>query len=470
MYLSIEKECAALRARVAELEQHLIHGNGNGNGNGSHVGTNGHRREVIPTDHEAETRLLKAALHNLSDGVVICDGEGRPLHFNAAATAIFGELSNGVSSADVPRRFGLFYPDGVTQYPASELPSHRAIRGETVDGVELFVRSEKLPMGMYIECSARSIHDADGAIIGAVVVCRDLGERRRYEIERERRLQAEEERLAAEKERLRMARILKSLLDHLDIVVWATDEKGVFTFHDGRGIEGAGLTRGALIGKQALEVYPNDNVVRNALAGVPGHNRNDAHGVAWEHWAIPVVEDDAVSGVIGMSLNVTEAHQAKLELEAKLALIQRQQEVIFNLETPIIQVWDHILTLPMVGVVDSRRAARVTDNVLAEVSRTQARFAILDLTGVDVVDTATAGHMLNIINAIRLLGAEGIITGIRPNVAQTMISLGLDLSRVRTLATLRDGLAFAIRSCPAERSPMGRATSPSRQAPSARQG
>jgi anti-anti-sigma regulatory factor len=146
-----------------------------------------------------------------------------------------------------------------------------------------------------------------------------------------------------------------------------------------------------------------------------------------------------------MSLNVTEAHQAKAELEAKLAVIQRQQEVIFNLETPIIQVWDEVLTLPMVGVVDSKRAARLTDDLLGRVTQTQARFAILDMTGVDVVDTGTAGHILNIIAAVRLLGAEGIITGIRPNVAQTMISLGLDLSRVRTLATLRDGLSFAIR-------------------------
>ncbi|MDC3954805.1 PAS domain-containing protein [Polyangium jinanense] len=438
MYLPMENEYAALRARVAELEARLAAR--------SPVATNGHHREAIPADHEAETRLLRAALHNLADAVVICNREGRTIHFNAAATQIFGELSREVTSEALSTRYGLFYPDGVTHIPADELPSHRALRGESVDGIELVVRREGLPACLYVECSARCIRDASGAICGAVVVCRDLGERRRYEAERERRLRAEEERLAAENERLRMARILRSLLDHLDIIVWATDEKGVFTFHDGRGAESAGLARGWLVGKSAHEVYPDDMLIHRALsAGVPGHDRNEAHGVAWEHWAIPMNDDGKPSGVIGLSLNVTEAYHVKLELEAKLALIQRQQEVIFNLETPIIQVWDRVLTLPMVGVVDSQRAARVTDNVLAEVSRTQARFAILDLTGVDVVDTATAGHILNIIAAVRLLGAEGIITGIRPNIAQTMISLGLDLSRVRTLATLRDGLSLVIR-------------------------
>jgi rsbT co-antagonist protein RsbR len=190
---------------------------------------------------------------------------------------------------------------------------------------------------------------------------------------------------------------------------------------------------------------------RRALTGVAVHDYNISHGVAWEHWHIPLHGDDgALTGIIGMSLNITETHKAKAELEAKLALIERQQEVIRNLETPIIQVWDHVVTLPMVGIVDSRRAARVMDDLLSSISRSQARFAILDLTGVDVVDTSTASHMLSIISAVRLLGAEGIITGIRPNVAQTVVSLGVDLSRVITLATLRDGLAFAMRKLDAE--------------------
>ncbi|MDI1450537.1 STAS domain-containing protein [Polyangium sp. 6x1] len=144
-------------------------------------------------------------------------------------------------------------------------------------------------------------------------------------------------------------------------------------------------------------------------------------------------------------LDVSELKRVEQELLAKMELIHKQQQVIKDLGIPIIQVWDQVLTLPLVGVVDSARAADVMENLLQTVVQTRARFAILDLTGVDLVDTATAAHLLQMINAIRLMGAEGIITGIRPTVAQTMIGLGLDMSTTTTLASLRDALKLCIR-------------------------
>ena len=248
--------------------------------------------------------------------------------------------------------------------------------------------------------------------------------------------------------KLELGHLLRLLLDHLDLVVWAVDRNGIFTFHDGKGVDVLGIPRGSFVGQSLHTLYGTENTsaVNVALAGTPSHDFQSGHGMHWENWYVPVCDEDgAVKLVVGLSLDVTASVNTREELDAKLAVIERQQEVIENLETPIIQVWDHVVTLPMVGVVDSRRAAKVTEDLLSAVSRLQARFAILDLTGVDVVDTGTASHMLNILSAVRLLGAEGIITGIRPNVAQTMVSLGLDLSRVITLATLRDGLSFAIR-------------------------
>ncbi|XYI01102.1 STAS domain-containing protein [Sorangium sp. So ce1128] len=99
----------------------------------------------------------------------------------------------------------------------------------------------------------------------------------------------------------------------------------------------------------------------------------------------------------------------------------------------------------MVGVVDSLRISEVMDNLLSAIVNKDARFAILDLTGVEAVDTRTAGDLIEMIKAIRLLGAEGIITGIRSNVAQTMIALGLDLSGVTTVGNLRAGLKLCMR-------------------------
>jgi rsbT co-antagonist protein RsbR len=98
----------------------------------------------------------------------------------------------------------------------------------------------------------------------------------------------------------------------------------------------------------------------------------------------------------------------------------------------------------MLGLIDGTRAARMMENLLAEIRRKGARFAILDLTGVEDVDIGTAGHLLKLVDAIRLLGAQGIVTGIPSRVAKTLIMLGVDLARIATLTTLRDGLQFCI--------------------------
>jgi rsbT co-antagonist protein RsbR len=128
----------------------------------------------------------------------------------------------------------------------------------------------------------------------------------------------------------------------------------------------------------------------------------------------------------------------------KLALIERQQQVIRALGTPIIEVWDRVLTLPLLGVVDSARAAEVMDSLLRQVSQKSCRYAIIDLTAVEVVDTGTAAHLLRLIQALRLLGAEGIITGIQPGVAHTMVMLGMNMDGIVTLRSLRDGLKFCM--------------------------
>ncbi|PCC74513.1 PAS domain S-box-containing protein [Nannocystis exedens] len=123
----------------------------------------------------------------------------------------------------------------------------------------------------------------------------------------------------------------------------------------------------------------------------------------------------------------------------------RREALTAAVSTPIIQVWDDILTMPVVGLVDSMRAADMKSALLAAVSRTGAKFAIVDLTGVDVVDTATADHLLRVMRAVQLLGARCVITGIQPSVAQIIVGLGLGLPGVVTLRSLREGLRFCLR-------------------------
>ena len=246
------------------------------------------------------------------------------------------------------------------------------------------------------------------------------------------------------------ARILRVLLDNMEIAVTVVDRSGYVTYNEGKSLITSGLGPNYNLGKRLAEVYGHDPVIKGGVEGaLRGEDRYyvvEAHGVLWENWFVPVKADDGeVVGAICLSLDKSESKRAMQELQNRIDLIERQQEVIRNLETPILQVWDSVVTLPMVGVVDSARAARVMDDLLAAVSRLGARYAILDLTGVDLVDTATAAHILGLVSALRLLGAEGIITGIRPNVAQTVVSLGLDLTRIITCANLREGLRLCIR-------------------------
>lgn len=140
----------------------------------------------------------------------------------------------------------------------------------------------------------------------------------------------------------------------------------------------------------------------------------------------------------------TEQTRKEREVRAQKEVIEQQQNLIRALSAPIIQVWDGVLTIPLTGMLDSDRAVQMMQRLLEEIIQTRARYAILDLTGVEVVDTSTADHLVRIVRAIELLGARAVISGIGSSVAQTVISLGVDLSRIITLRNLRDALRFCM--------------------------
>ena len=133
------------------------------------------------------------------------------------------------------------------------------------------------------------------------------------------------------------------------------------------------------------------------------------------------------------------------DLEGKLETIEMQQAAIRELSTPIIEVWAGVLCLPVVGVVDSQRSAEMTETLLETIVTKQARMAIVDITGIDVMDTKTADHFIKMARAVRLLGAECIISGINPGIAQTLTHIGVDLTGVRTLRSQRDALQLYLR-------------------------
>jgi rsbT co-antagonist protein RsbR len=125
-------------------------------------------------------------------------------------------------------------------------------------------------------------------------------------------------------------------------------------------------------------------------------------------------------------------------------VIERQHQDMLELSTPVVTLWNDILALPLIGTLDSSRTQVVMEGLLNRIVETGARIAILDITGVPMVDTLVAQHLLKTVAAARLMGADCIISGIRPQIAQTIVHLGVDLGTVTTKATLADALATAL--------------------------
>ena len=140
-----------------------------------------------------------------------------------------------------------------------------------------------------------------------------------------------------------------------------------------------------------------------------------------------------------LGLFTTEVHQ-----KAREEVIQRQQQEMLELSTPVVKLWDGILALPVIGTLDSARTQVVMENLLQRIVETGAAIAILDITGVPTVDTLVAQHLIKTVTAARLMGAECIISGIRPQIAQTIVHLGVDLGDVTTKSTLADAFAVAL--------------------------
>jgi rsbT co-antagonist protein RsbR len=140
-----------------------------------------------------------------------------------------------------------------------------------------------------------------------------------------------------------------------------------------------------------------------------------------------------------LGLYTTEVYQKSRE-----EVITRQQQELLELSTPVVKLWDGILALPMIGTLDSARTQVVMESLLQRIVETGADIAIIDITGVPTVDTLTAQHLIKTITAARLMGADCIISGIRPQIAQTIVHLGVDLGAVITKATLADAFRRAL--------------------------
>jgi len=172
--------------------------------------------------------------------------------------------------------------------------------------------------------------------------------------------------------------------------------------------------------------------LKQALFGLAGTVNKDGKNLFTDLWTLTQLIDS-------LGLYTIELHQKNRE-----EIIQRQQQELLELSTPVVQLYENILALPLIGTLDSARTQIVMESLLERIVETGSIIAIIDITGVPTVDTLVAQHLLKTVAAARLMGADCIISGIRPQIAQTIVHLGVNLNDVITKATLADAFLVAL--------------------------
>lgn len=196
----------------------------------------------------------------------------------------------------------------------------------------------------------------------------------------------------------------------------------------------------ALSGSRALQGYsPSETATfvfslkQPLFAQLSRKLGKDSNALAEALWTVTVLLDK-------LGLYTAEEFQ-----RAREKVIKQQQQELLELSTPVAKLWENILILPLIGTLDSARTQLVMENLLQKIVETGSIVAIIDIAGIPMVDTLVAQHLIKTINAARLMGAECIVSGIRPQIAQTIIHLGISLAQVTTKATLADAVQLAMK-------------------------
>ena len=195
--------------------------------------------------------------------------------------------------------------------------------------------------------------------------------------------------------------------------------------------------------ERLMEVVSLASVGEYAAAlGHCGELQEDTFGILEEGVKVFISELQAGHAARAQATEALERAQA--EIDAKLALIEAQRREIRVLSTPVLDVWDDVLAVPLVGTLDHVRTVEITEKLLQRVVETRARWSLIDLTGVDEVDEATADHLVKLARAVTLVGGQCIVTGVSPQAAQTFVSLGQGLGELRCLPNLKEGLRHCL--------------------------
>ncbi|HLL64188.1 MAG TPA: PAS domain S-box protein [Micromonosporaceae bacterium] len=276
------------------------------------------------------------------------------------------------------------------------------------------------------------IRDQTGGVVGYVKVARDLTERRNQEA---------------------ALRGVQQMVDGIaDFEVIRLDQRGVVRSWNPGAATLTGYAAAEVIGQHVSKFYTEDDTRTGladremAMAARDGSLETEGWRIRkdgsrfWANVVLSPIHDDGreLTGFVKVARDMTDRREQD-------RLVQRQRDEILELSTPVIQVWDKVLILPLIGTLDSLRASRLTESLLERIAMDQAEVVILDVSGVPTIDSGVARHLLKTAEAARLMGTASILSGVRPEIAQSMVHLGIDLGALRSRTSLKDALQLALR-------------------------
>jgi rsbT co-antagonist protein RsbR len=257
--------------------------------------------------------------------------------------------------------------------------------------------------------------------------------------------------------------LLRTLIDHVPGYIYVKDRQGCFVMANQATIRLLGATSlDQVIGKTDFDFFPAEHaaqyyageqeIMRTEQALTDHEEPVIDRATDTKRWnlstKVPLRDSEGrVVGLAGMNWDITERKLAEELLRASVVqaeVIQAQAAMLKDLSTPLIPISDHLMVMPLIGPMDSQRMHQVMDTLLTGISKSSVRSVILDITGVPLVDSQVANSLLRAAQGVQLLGTQLVLTGIRPEVAQTMVGLGIDLTNIVTHSTLQAGIAHAV--------------------------
>ena len=380
--------------------------------------------DEVQSDREPDYRLLVDSV--MDTEIIMLDRNGLVTTWNRGAEAITGYRSEEI----VGKSVSVFYTDEDRAQGLAERELRTAAESGRFDADGW--RVGKGGRRFWANVVLQPMRDAAGNVSGYVKITRDITRSR----ERDRELQA-------------ASMMVNSMSDYGVIML---DPQGIVrSWNRGSELLKGYVAREA-IGQHISIFYPEEDI-RSALASRELETALRVGRSEFEGWRVRKGGSRFWANVIltpirdeqGQHVGFVKVTRDLTEQVERQRLLDRQRDEILELSTPVMQVWDRILALPIIGTLDSQRAAQLTERLLQKIAADEAEFVIIDISGVPMIDTQVAQHLLKTVQGARLMGADSIISGVRPETAQAMVHLGIEIGTLRSRATLRDALQLALR-------------------------